>query len=67
MDVQLEIFDASGRRVRQLVSGIRTGPARHEVTWNGRTDVGHQVSSGVYYVRLVTEAGSQTKAVVLLQ
>jgi V8-like Glu-specific endopeptidase len=66
-DVRLEIFDASGRRLRRLVSGLRIEPGRHEVVWDGRSDAGRQVASGVYYVRLVTEEGSQTKSMALLK
>ena len=67
MDVRLEIYDASGRRVRRLVNGSRPGPARYEVVWNGCNDDGRGVASGVYYVQLVTPGGRQTLSVALLK
>jgi hypothetical protein len=42
----VDIFDAGGRRVRVL------DPSGSSVTWDGRDTSGHQVSPGVYYLRL---------------
>ncbi|MCK5406922.1 MAG: T9SS type A sorting domain-containing protein, partial [Candidatus Krumholzibacteria bacterium] len=39
----------------------------HEVKWNGLNDAGSQVSSGVYFYKLVTKNFSQTKKMVLLK
>ncbi len=53
-DVRLTLHDVSGRAVRTLVDGaMPPGPAR--VAWDGRDDLGRQLSSGVYFARL--EAG----------
>ena len=57
--VDLDVFDARGRRIRRLVSGVRT-PGRHEVVWDGQDDEGRPVASGVYTYRL--RAGQQTRA-----
>jgi len=51
-EVQLEILNVLGARVRVLDSGERTA-ATHTVTWDGRNDRGEAVSSGVYFCRLV--------------
>lgn len=67
LDVRLGIYDAVGRRVRRLVDGPRSGPARHEVVWDGRGDDGSRVASGVYFCRLATAAGNSTRPVVLLK
>ncbi len=67
LDVRLEIFDAAGHRVRRLVAGVRAGPARHEVVWDGRGDDGARVASGVYFCRLATAEGNTTRPVVLLK
>ena len=54
--VRLEVFDASGRRVRTLVNGwIEAGA--HAVRWDGSGDAGARLGAGVYFCRL--EAGSQ--------
>jgi hypothetical protein len=51
--VRLEIIDLRGRLVGTLVDGFaRAG--RHEIAWNGRSDLGESVASGVYLARLAT-------------
>ena len=57
-DVRLEILDIAGRRVRVLLQG-RKAAGWHYVKWNGVSDAGAHVASGVYFVRLV--AGDQTR------
>ncbi len=61
--VQLAIFDLQGRRVRTLVDTIMPAGA-HTVPWDGRTDAGTAVASGVYFARLRTEAGTRTQQLV---
>ncbi len=53
--VQLGIFDAGGRRVRDLVHGS-FGAGRHTLSWDGRGQDGAPLPSGVYWARL--EAGA---------
>lgn len=53
--VALGVFDAHGRRVRQLAPGVHAG--LNEVSWDGADDTGHPVRSGVYFYRL--EVGTQ--------
>ncbi len=51
MDVTVRIFDAAGRRVRDLVTGpLMAG--RHDVTWDGLDDRGLDVAAGMYFVRI---------------
>ncbi|MBD3160996.1 MAG: S8 family serine peptidase [Candidatus Eisenbacteria bacterium] len=50
-DVTLDLYDASGRRVRRLVdNGMAAGP--QEITWDGRDDAGRRVGAGVYFYKL---------------
>jgi hypothetical protein len=66
MEVDLTIFDVSGRRVVTLVH--RTMPAgRSNVEWNGRDANGRAVSSGIYFCRLRSGSRVQTKKMVLLK
>ena len=51
MDVEIAVYDVSGRRVQTLLSGFVTA-GRRELNWNGRDDGGHPVASGVYLVML---------------
>ena len=50
---RIEIFDLRGRLVRCLSEGsTRLAPGSHDIHWDGRSDAGRNVSSGVYFVRL---------------
>jgi flagellar hook assembly protein FlgD len=47
MDTKIDIYDAAGRAVRSLFSG--EAPAgRSEFHWDGTSDSGSAVSSGIY-------------------
>jgi len=64
--VRLEVFDARGRHVATLHEG-RAGAGDHVARWDGRDRAGGRVSSGVYFYRLVTPWGAQTRKMVLLR
>ncbi len=49
--VDLVIYDITGRKIRELMSGEMT-PGVHSVLWDGRDDKGSPVSSGVFISRL---------------
>jgi hypothetical protein len=67
-EVRLRIFDASGRAVRDLLSGeVRLGSGIHRATWDGRDDAGNLQPSGLYVVRLEAGDTSATRKVVLLR
>ncbi len=64
-EVHLSVFDVRGRRVRTL-AGRPGGGARQEVYWDGRSDSGISVASGVYFVRLEAGRLAETRKVILL-
>ena len=49
--INIEIFDITGRRVRELVNE-RKGVGNHNVIWDGRDDAGNEVSTGIYFARI---------------
>jgi hypothetical protein len=57
--VDLAIFDANGRRVRQLLHGIQ-GAGGHAIAWNRGGAAEPRLNSGVYYCRLQARGVSQT-------
>jgi hypothetical protein len=57
-EVELAVFDITGRRVRTLVRGRQSSGA-HSVIWDGRDERGQAVASGIYLYRLV--AGKQVR------
>lgn len=64
--VNLAIYDVSGRLIRMLVDG-QMDSGRHQVNWDGRNDRGETVSSGVYFYRLVTDYKSLTRRMALIR
>lgn len=64
--VDLAIYDVSGRLVRSLVSESLTA-GEHNSMWEGLDDNGQPVAGGVYYARLRTEEWTRSRPVVLLR
>ncbi len=64
--VRLTIYDLLGRRVRRLVDGT-PGTGRHTVTWDGRSDAGIEVASGLYFVRLEIGGKVETRPLVYVR
>ena len=62
-DVNLAIFDVTGRTVRTLVSGAAHA-GTHQVAWDGRDDSGRLKRAGVYYYRL--RSGGETRSRLLV-
>jgi len=54
--LELKIYDVSGRQIRTFVTGDRFSDA-HAVVWDGSDDDGMQLSPGVYFCRL--QAGKE--------
>lgn len=57
--VQIQVYDVLGRRVATLVDRLLPGGS-HAIPWNGRSDRGRAVSSGVYLYRLRVDGQTQT-------
>ena len=59
------VFDVSGRLVRTLADGTLEAGV-HELLWNGDDDQGASAAAGIYFVRMITSAGAETRKVVRL-
>jgi sugar lactone lactonase YvrE len=66
--VELTIYDLLGQKVRTLMEG-HVGAGVIEATWDGKDEVGREVSSGVYFYKLVIDDGkwTETRKMVLLR
>lgn len=62
-NVEVEIFDANGRRVRALLDGSLSS-GTHDLLWDGRDEFGAATSAGIYYARLVTRDQVSTGRIV---
>ncbi len=65
-NVELVVYDVSGRRVRELVNGEMEA-GRHRVGWDGRNDRGVDVASGLYFYRLKALGETRCRKMVLLR
>jgi hypothetical protein len=64
--VELSLYNVTGQQVRTLVRGARAA-GKHYAQWDGRDERGRDLSSGVYFYRLRTNAGGQTRKLLLLR
>jgi len=62
----LNVYDAQGRLVRQLGSGV-PAPGLQRVVWDGRTEAGSPAPSGLYLYRVVVGQDKATGKMVLLK
>ncbi len=65
-NVQLEIYDQSGRKVRTLWNKS-TAPGYYSVVWDGKNDMGNNVPTGIYFCRIVHPEFTDTKRAVLIK
>ena len=63
---RLAVYDATGRLVRDLVSGPRDA-GLHETWWDGRDRSGGRVASGIYFARLEADGRLDAVKVVVLR
>jgi hypothetical protein len=64
--VTVEIFDMLGRRVRILADDFYDAGS-HLVTWDGRSDSGESLSSGLYFYSLKSNEFQETRKMLMLK
>jgi len=65
-NVEIEVFDISGRHVATLTDEIHD-PGWYSVVWNGRNDNGQTVSTGIYFCRMKAPGFSEHVKMLLLK
>ena len=65
-EVLLTVYDVSGRRVTTLVNGTQSA-GEHTVQWDGLSDGGVPVATGVYVYELRSQAGVVSRKMTLLK
>jgi hypothetical protein len=65
---ELGVYNLLGQKIRMLIDREITS-GEHRATWDGKDDLGRDVSSGVYFYRLTTEdkRHTQTRRMTLLR
>jgi flagellar hook assembly protein FlgD len=65
-NVKANVYDLSGRRVRQLADGFQPAGSR-SLSWNGLDDEGRRVRPGMYVLSLQADRARETRRLVLLK
>jgi hypothetical protein len=63
-NVSLVIYDASGRKVKTLVSETQLA-GEHTISWDGTNDNGKKVNAGIYFYNLKTTDKSITQKIII--
>jgi hypothetical protein len=64
-EVQLEIFNTLGQKVKSLITGDHLDAGFHSIEWNGLNNRGQSVATGVYIYRLTAGNVVKTKKAIL--
>jgi hypothetical protein len=64
--VAIQIFNVLGQKVKTLINTPHD-PGQYKVTWNGTDESGNQVSSGIYFYRLITKNHLTTKKMIYVK
>ena len=65
-ELKLFIYNILGQKVKTLVEG-QLQKGKHTVIWNGTNDIGENLSSGLYFCRMVTESFIKTVKMVYIK
>jgi len=65
--VNLAVYDMSGRLVRKLMSGQQHSPGHFEIVWSGTDELGRVAPSGIYVCRMEAGDYRATTRVTLLK
>ncbi len=62
--VVLTIYNLMGQQVATLVNRVQPAGS-YSITWNGRSDAGHVLPSGIYFAKLQVGKATQVRRMVL--
>jgi len=63
---EIVIYNIRGQRVKELLNKV-VDAGQHEITWNGKDESGNNVSSGIFFCRIVSGTKSVVKKMILLK
>ena len=64
--VTLTIYNTIGQKIATLFDNVQQAGSHH-ISWNGRSDAGKQMPSGVYMYRLDAEGATQTMKMIMMK
>ena len=63
--VRIDLYDVSGRKVRALVDGVQSAGG-HSISWDGISDAGNRVKSGVYFCQMTAGGWTSHRRLVIV-
>ena len=66
-EVSLVIYNALGQEVRHLIFSKQIDPGEYKVIWDGKSDTGTPVSSGVYIYQLIAGTTRDARRMLFLK
>jgi len=63
---RLIVYNVVGQRVRSLVDEVMEA-GEHEIRWHGVDEAGKKVATGIYFYRLTSDFGTETRKMLLLK
>jgi len=64
--VLVEVYNVRGQKVKTLIDGMRSAGS-HKVIWDGIDTHGREVSSGVYFYRMVANGSNSVRKMLLVK
>ncbi len=65
-NLKIELFDIRGRRVRSWPK-TQFSPERHQIFWDGADASGHPAASGLYFIKISSDALHANHRLILLR
>ena len=62
-NVKLRIYNLQGKLIKEVLNGDYS-KGQYKLQWNGRNSLNKEVSSGTYFVKLITENYSKTQKII---
>lgn len=66
IEISLEVYNIKGQKIKTLYNGFATA-GEHQVSWNGINESNQQVSSGIYFYKLITPQKVITNKMLLMR
>jgi len=65
--VSLNVYDINGRQVSCLMDGVQQSPGSYSIHWNSKNDLGQNVVTGTYILRMIAGDVVETQKLLLIR
>ena len=64
--LRLDVFDLAGQKVRSFLHAQQPA-GYYQLSWDGRNDLGWELATGIYFVKLQAGANTEVSKLILLK